>query len=127
MKRSPLKRKTPLLRKSRVNPRNDERRRELHAIQFDGGICHDGFVRDIPCAVAQKRGDAKCQGAIQAAHVTSRGAGGRWYHTVPLCAGHHQEQGERGLALFEARYDFDLCAMAQRLTQDHLTMIGAIP
>ncbi len=92
----PTKPRKPMQVKSRVNPRNPERRREAYMRDFDGGLGHDAWIRARGCTVAEwdtrvwrPRTLEICSGPIEAAHVVSRGAGGRWFQIVPICKKHH--------------------------------------
>lgn len=51
----------------------------------------------------------------QAAHVLSRGAGGRDSDVVPLCARCHHAQGTEGIETFQRRRNLDLPELARRL------------
>ena len=102
MKRSGgLRRKTPL---RQVNPqRAAKRRREAFGRRAV-------VVRTLRCLVG-----AGCEGAVEAAHVRSRGAGGDRRDLIPLCSRHHREQHACGIKTFSARYGLDLQAEAARL------------
>jgi 5-methylcytosine-specific restriction endonuclease McrA len=55
-----------------------------------------------------------------AAHVKSRGAGGGWYQNlVPLCRKHHTEQHTIGIKTFEKKYDLNLKATAEALSDGY--------
>lgn len=57
-----------------------------------------------------------CTGAIQVAHVQSRGAGGSDRgNVVPLCLGAHHEQHSIGTKSFEAQWGINLKQEAERL------------
>ena len=45
-------------------------------------------------------------------HVRSRGAGGTWKDTLPLCRNHHREIHDTGVETFAAKYDIDLAERA---------------
>lgn len=124
MKRTPLTRRTPLkrgkpLRRSgslkrgaRLRPTNPERKLERYARNYgDRGA----IVRAMPCLLLAAGG---CKGAVEAAHVKSRGAGGDRRSLVPLCMGHHNEQHTQGAKTFAAKYEVDLSAAAARIAGD---------
>lgn len=105
-----LSRKTPLRRLAPLRPRNVKRQRERFACCFGQ---RGALVRAMPCLVG-----VACRGAVQAAHARSRGAGGTRRDLVPLCARHHREQHDVGLATFMARHRVDLIAAAARIAAD---------
>ena len=81
---------------------------------------HLRFVRSQPCSVWI--GDGLCWGPIQACHVRKNTDGGAGIkpsdsHTIPLCAGHHDEQGNTGERTFERRYGIDMKKIAAELWQ----------
>jgi len=122
MKRTPLVRKTPLRRTSTMPKTNTERKRWLHEIQFGGGIDHDHYVRERGCALLVLS-PHHCIGSIQAAHLSSRGAGGKWFDIVGLCDFAHRWL-ERGNASDETKAS--LRSMAKTLVDNHLRAIRAI-
>ena len=85
------------------------------------------FVRLQPCAVAfsahyRAAGDGRrpCDGAVEATHVQSRGAGGGDRgNLLPLCHGHHMEQHTAGVRTFAERYAIDPAALARRLWEEY--------
>lgn len=135
MKRTSLKRKTPMKRKTRLRSRNPERRRRM----FDRNFGERGTaVRAMSCLAASSEAPGSlsfgmprrqvvgtpCHGAVQAAHAVARGMGGckgDRRSLVPLCAAHHREAGERGTQErkdFESRYEVgDLEDVAWRIAQ----------
>lgn len=78
------------------------------------------FVHSYGCVVARNEGysmnSPSCSGPVEAAHVKSRGAGGKWKNNiVGLCKGHHFEQHAVGMIEFTKRHDnidLDLWAVA---------------
>ena len=92
MKRTALRRLTPLRKV------NSHRRRTRHAEAF-GDKAH--WIRSQPCVICGDR-------HTQAAHVRSRGAGGKADVLVPLCVQHHTEQHTVGIRTFESRHNVDL-------------------
>lgn len=60
--------------------------------------------------------DRRPPGKIDAAHVESRGSGGKgWGNVVGLCRRHHREQGDVGIKTFAKRYRLDLEEAARRI------------
>lgn len=124
MKRTTLKRRTPLTsagklaraagpkRKKAVRRTNAKRRRAAYQRNFGSRA---DVVRSMPCLV---RG---CSGQAVAAHAIARGMGGRKgdrRHLVPLCQTHHVEAGEARTsqrADFERKHGVDLVAEAEWL------------
>lgn len=124
MKRSPLKRKTPiargpgpkrtggLRRGKRLRTRNHERVKaasarnfgaEAEAVRAMACLCieqdPDLFFWQLEAAhsAGQPESFVICRGSVQAAHVTARGMGaskGGRFDIVPLCDAHHREAGE---------------------------------
>ena len=79
---------------------------------------HLRFVRSQPCSVWIV--DGLCWGPIQACHVRKNTDGGAGVkpsdsHTIPLCAGHHDEQGNAGEKPFERRYGISMREIADAL------------
>ncbi len=141
MKRSPLKRGSPLTRSTRVRASNPARRAKTFARNFGE---RGEAVRAMSCLVHWRRCQLEADGSPrltsndairfmqsssmcpasetrQAAHVRARGMGGAKgdrRDLVPLCAKHHAEAGEHrtsARAAFEARYRLDLIAEAERI------------
>lgn len=113
-------------RTSQMNRTNAGRRRWLHEIQFGGGIDHDAWVRGKGCMLAGHLfpGDEhRCSGSIQAAHLTSRGAGGKWWDIVGLCDAGHREQESGRLHPVVIPW---LRSRARTMVERHLRSIGAI-
>lgn len=144
MKRSPIKRKTPM-RTYRANdvqisiggrkvvgygalqvrkrlPRvNRKRAAEKFHRNFDGGIGHDKWIRAKPCCLCTAVGQTQ-RTPTQAAHAKARGmggAGGDWQLLVPLCNEHHREQESAGNVRIEARYGVNLVEYAALLAVVH--------
>lgn len=118
MKRgAPLQRRAPLRRRTWIRRANPERRARMFARNFGEGGERGEVVRSMACLA---RGDGRCSGPIEAAHVVARGMGGcnsSSRQLVPLCRGHHREQGDRGIRTFEARHGLDLDAEARRVAE----------
>lgn len=74
------------------------------------------FIRHQPCIVAGRPGHT-CRGAVECAHLKSRGAGGtdRGGNCVSLCARAHGEQHAMGIQTFARVTGLDLKAEAVRL------------
>lgn len=133
MKRSPLGRRTPLRRHTRINPVNRKRKAERFARDYGE---RGEAVRAMACLAetairTEFRGmttldqlaDAgrrwtRCRGPVVAAHVRSRGAGGDRRSLVPLCQGHHDEQHHVGVKRFAERYRLDLEGEAERVASE---------
>lgn len=116
-RRSWMRRGKPPQRKTWINRVNRERRAKLYARNFGEGGERGEVVRSMACLA---RGDGRCSGPIEAAHVVARGMGGcnsSSRQLVPLCRGHHREQGDRGIRTFEARHGLDLDAEARRVAE----------
>lgn len=58
------------------------------------------FIKRQPCVLDHLAADAH--------HVTSRGAGGSDYQTIPLCRKHHRELHHWGRTRFESLYTVNL-------------------
>ena len=126
MKRSGIKRRTPLKRSgslgrtSRINPVNRERKRKQYARNFGERAT---VIRSMPCLVADHCDVTNCAGDPVAAHATARGMGGAKgdrRDLVPLCWWHHEEAGERRTSkrhAFELRYGFSVDEAAVRIAQ----------
>lgn len=116
-----------MLRRTRINPRNDDRAAEMRARNFP-----DVPAASLFCFIAHELrrwrstnggkgkpiGWSDCWGPVGWAHVIhTRGMGGvgsNCDEVVPLCLGHHSEQ-EGATSAFEARYGVDLAAEAARI------------
>jgi hypothetical protein len=74
------------------------------------------WIRRQRCAVPEHGhspdGWFVCTRNVEAAHVVSRAAGGDSRALIPLCTDHHTEQHTRGISTFEATYVLDLEALA---------------
>lgn len=74
------------------------------------------LARLLPCVACGKPPPS------QAAHVKSRGAGGRDSECVPLCARCHDRQGVEGIETFQRKRRLDLPELARRMAdrvRDH--------
>jgi hypothetical protein len=139
MKRTPLRRKTPLLpkpgkhsaKRKPLPKRNPERYAKRHAEQFgeQAALC-----RMLPCRacwapacayhlVAARFASVVFETAIsttgpaicEAHHEPPRSCGGKDADTVPLCTAHHRERHNIGRRAFEAKYQIDLQRTAAEL------------
>jgi hypothetical protein len=103
---------------------NRERKRLSHEIQFSGGVAHSDWIRSKLCVLMASTPELSgCDGRTEAAHVTSRGAGGKWFDVVPLCSGHHRDQHA---GRFQTGTLAFLRSAAKACVADHLRSIGAI-
>lgn len=93
-----LSRETPLAK------RNPERKARLFEEQF-GSVAFVKWVRLQECAVCGSW-------PSEAAHATSRGAGGKADDILPLCPVHHHEQHQHGVRTFEKAHGIDMKAKA---------------
>jgi hypothetical protein len=113
--------RTPLRRKIRLKPVNPKRAKARKARDFGP---YADWIRQRVCIVEGSvwhhyQVYQRVPGPAywtEAAHVRSRGAGGRAEgNLVPLCVMHHREQHEDGIQSFQARYGLDLRAIAASL------------
>ena len=118
MKRSPLSRgevplrrvaplsrgEAELVRRTPLKKRNDARRDRLFREQF-GSEALVKWVRMQCCVVCG------CWPS-EAAHATSRGAGGKAKDILPLCPWHHTVQHKIGVRSFEERFGVSLKELA---------------
>lgn len=61
---------------------------------------------------------------IEAAHATSRGAGGDWRGVLPLCSAHHEAQHRKGIETFERHVGFRLSDVADAVHQRWIQFAG---
>lgn len=134
MKRTALKRKTPLERHSRVRAVNRARLAKRRAEAF--GRQAD-LSRYMPCCACRPHSYAKrehilsrmSQGAelqrcgpdhaySEPHHEPPRSRGGKDADTVPLCPACHRERHDVGLAEFQRRHGIDLRGLASRLAAE---------
>jgi 5-methylcytosine-specific restriction endonuclease McrA len=90
-----------------IKPYNEKRRRKRFLKQFHSKEFVE-WVRAQDCVAC---GNWPCE----VAHVRSRGAGGTWEDTVPLCPRCHHEQHNGGITTFERKHDLDLTREAERM------------
>lgn len=88
------------------------------------------FVRSLDCLARRPTGVLwsglpTCRGAVECAHVVSRGAGGEDFdNLVPLCTLHHQLSHQRGQRSFARDYGLNLKAAARKVTAQWLKERG---
>lgn len=117
MKRTPLRRHTPLRRTSApargapIRKRNAKRRARLFQAQF-GSRERVEWMHRTPCCACGSRE------RIHAHHVTSRGAGGTADDMVPLCATCHDRVHAIGQRRFEAEHGLNLRALARQYADE---------
>ena len=122
MKRTPLKRKTPLRAKSpmrrgggRLRPRSLKGQRAQRRRPW----AYMGWVRELPCAAADKT----CAGRVEAAHTGPRGLGRKSsdWQVIPLCGWHHRmgpaALDRIGPRQFEAAHGFGIRDLVARLNR----------
>jgi hypothetical protein len=115
-KRVQVSRKT-LKRRTRVKRFN--KKRQGHAFPKNVDESYRQWIRLLPCLL---RGRTGCPvgdwGVIDAAHVKTRGSGGKdRANLVPLCHYHHMEQHDLGIPSFERKYEVSLRTSARQLTE----------
>lgn len=117
MKKSPLKTKTELRRGTPLKKSNPKRKKKAFEENFGEKA---EFIRKQSCVVFRygslpddlnRTDDFDCEGKIEAMHTTSRGAGGKKEHLVPICQKHHREQ-HNGPHSFERKYRLNLAMAA---------------
>ena len=125
MKRTELKRKTPLrskvaglLEKVRapLKKRNAKRQARRRADDDVYGS-YFRYVKSLPCSV---RGEGQCFGEVTGHHLKTVGSGGKDAgNLVPLCYGHHREIHDFGAQAFDAKYFNSLPLHAKTLWADY--------
>lgn len=89
--------------------------RPRHAVSGKRDEPYREYIRSLECLVAGKPGHV-CKGAVECAHVRSKGAGGADRgNTIPLCSRSHGEQHHMGIRSFAAATGLDLAGEAARL------------
>ena len=107
-----MRARRPLRARKRLNPVNRERRATLSEIQY-GPEEFTTWLHRLQCCVPG------CEARdIEQAHVVSKGAGGTWEDTVPMCRDHHREQHAMGFLTFERKYGCDLRAIAAQVQRE---------
>jgi hypothetical protein len=120
MKRTPMPGRRSRMKRSRIASRGTRGRRFKMS---EPNEKYREYVRREKCVVAGRANEAKpgafnpvCWYAIEAHHVTTRGAGGRdEANLAPLCLHHHHEIHAIGRRTFAKRYGVDLASVAARL------------
>jgi 5-methylcytosine-specific restriction endonuclease McrA len=81
---------------------------------------HKAFGSTALVAWIAERGCLVCgRVPADAAHVKSRGAGGGWdRNLVGLCRTHHTEQHTIGIKTFQTKYNVDLKAEAEAISDE---------
>jgi hypothetical protein len=114
MRRTPLRRETRLVRHAPIRRANEDRLAARRAEQF--GPCAR-MARRMGCCVPGCEA-APPRDRIDAAHVRSRGAGGRDAgNVIPLCRRHHAEQHRRGVLTWQYERRVDMRAEAERVAR----------
>ena len=102
-----MKREKPLRRRTKLRPVNPERAAKAKAACFGPQAA---LARTMPCA------NCDAPGPSQAAHVRSRGAGGKDEDVIPLCAKCHRNQHDQGWeALAQNKSALEVYATALRI------------
>lgn len=104
MKRTPLRRYTPLRSRTKLRAVNAERQAHLYERNFGS---YSDVIRMMPCLVCDRQ-------PVEAHHTTSRGAGGDRSTLIPLCRRCHALLHTMGRQSFEARFSIDLEALYRR-------------
>lgn len=109
--------------RSSLRRSNPARKRKLYKEQFGGPeypiVDYSEGIRRMPCCVCWPDGVPKGTVVMASSmphHAKTRGAGGKWFHLVPLCISHHQEVHQVGFDRFDAKYSVDLKALALELS-----------
>lgn len=113
-KRKKLKRGADMRRRKRIRARNPERAERL----FERNYLSEEFVtwiHSLACVVSGSGGSS--WDPIVAAHVRSKGAGGRWSDIVPMLRSLHDELHQIGVRSFEKKYEVDLQLAAAAVVQ----------
>ena len=103
----PLAQGGKIERSAKLRPVNPERRAKRFMETFHSPDFL-AWIRTLDCVVVgcNRRN-------IQAMHVRSRGAGGKWDEVVPACADHHAESHTLGIRTFASKYALDLPIIAR--------------
>lgn len=97
--------------RKRIRPVNRERLSRRREVQYGPAGFLD-WLHSLGCSVPS------CGAAdIEAAHATSRGAGGTWEDLLPLCTRHHRMQHDKGVKSFERYVGFSLEDVAASVHQ----------
>lgn len=83
------------------------------------------YVRMLPCVICGSLERSQWCGPTEAAHVKSKGAGGKdWDNLIPLGTHHHREQHVIGIKSFEFKYQVRLKSLARVMTAAYLKTRG---
>ena len=100
-----------------MRKRNAKRKGSRFPKRRDPAYC--AWIRTLHCEAqdgAWIDGCRPCAGAIECAHVVSRGAGGADFgNCVPLCRSHHRQQHDFGIKTFQRMYGLYLPDIAAAL------------
>lgn len=137
MKRVPLRRRTPLRSTTPLRPgkpletrtelrrggpirgTNPERRSRTHAEAFGP---HADRIRGMACCLCGAAPPSDPH------HARSRGAGGKWWHLVPLCRSCHLRFHAKGLAPWPGLTQAALLGLAAWLAwQSHAAGVAELP
>lgn len=105
-RKTPLRQKSEIRRKTAIAKRNPARLARTRAVQY-GPAGYGDWLRSLACVVTGCTDDR-----IECAHVKSRGAGGDWTSTVPMCRTHHSSLHALGTLTFQRRHGLDLSDLA---------------
>lgn len=105
-RKTPLRQKSEIRRKTATAKRNPARLARTRAVQY-GPAGYGDWLRSLACVVTGCRDER-----IECAHVRSRGAGGDWTSTVPMCRTHHSSLHALGTLTFQRRHGLDLSDLA---------------
>lgn len=89
-----------------IRPRNHKRRNRLWEVQF-GSAEFVAWMKAQPCAVCGERGPCHVSHSAK-----SRGAGGRWTDTIPLCVTCHAAEHHAGNVTFWKSVGLDPAILA---------------
>lgn len=120
-RKAPLRTKAPLKSAKPVRPVNPERkaRRFMEAYHSEAYV---EFIHAQPCVVIG------CDGRdIEASHIRSRGAGGKWDEIVPMCAAHHAEFHAIGIRTWSSKYALALDIIARAHAAVWRERMGDLP
>lgn len=107
--------RTPLVRRTRINPVNRDRRAKRQAEGKVYGEYHR-YVSEQPCILAFNPEGSQCFGDTVGHHVETVGHGGEDEgNEVSLCVQHHDEVHRLGIDTFQDRYGIDLDMEAANL------------
>lgn len=97
----------PIERKAKIRPVNPERQRRLRVRNYHSDEFID-WIHGLSCVV-----NGCGSQEIEASHIRSRGAGGRWEDVVPMCRAHHREFHDMGVRTWSSKYALSLDLIAR--------------